>query len=88
MTVDSTKKENEQNGRPKETALHKLKRIAALIGVILLGGMYIVSAVAALSKSPNAHAVFITTLYCTIAIPVLIYGIMIFAKLADRKKDK
>ena len=67
--------------------MHKGKRILALLGVILLLGMYASTMVFALIKSPYSAALFKASLYCTIVIPVIIYaGTMIFKNAGHRKE--
>ena len=65
----------------------KIKRIAALIGVILLAGMYIVVLIAAMGKWEKAHSVFMAALYATIVVPIIIYILQVIYKAAD-KRDK
>lgn len=60
-----------------------------MIGIVLLVGMYIVSLIAALCKSELAHSIFMLSLYCSIAVPVIIYGMQMIFKMARRnKKDE
>ena len=69
--------------------LKKMKRIAALVGVVFLAGMYVVSLIAALMKSETAHAIFMTSLYCSFVVPVIIYVLqMIYNLAAGRSKDE
>lgn len=67
--------------------LKKLKRVAAWIGIVLLVGMYVVSLISALCKSESAHSLFITSLYCSIVVPVVIYALQMIYRLAERKQD-
>ena len=57
------------------------KRILALIGVIILFFMYLSTLIFALMDSPNTMGFFKASIACTIFIPVLLYAIMLFAKL-------
>ena len=41
-----------------EKKFKKIRQIAAIIGIVLLVGMYLVAIVAALGKSENAQAIF------------------------------
>nr|WP_027872265.1 hypothetical protein [[Eubacterium] cellulosolvens] len=56
------------------------RRIAALAGVILLVGMYASTLVFALIGGPNAQALLMGSVYCTIAVPILLYGMSLVAK--------
>lgn len=71
-----------------EEKFKKFRRIMAIIGIVLLVGMYVVSLIAALGKSENAHAIFMLSMYCTFVIPVIIYIIQLVYKLATKGKDK
>lgn len=55
-------------------------RILALIGIILLLGMYGSTMVFALMKSPAARGLLMGSVFCTIAVPVLLYAILLAAK--------
>lgn len=65
--------------------MKKAKRILALIGVILLVGMYLSTMVFALMKSPAAKGLLMGSIYCTIAVPVLLYAMTLISR---RLKDK
>ena len=60
--------------------MNKARRILALIGVILLLAMYASTMVFALMDSPYAKALLMGSIYCTIAVPVLLYVMMLVAK--------
>lgn len=57
----------------KETKLKKAKRVLAIIGIILLLGLYALTFITSLMASPFANALFIASLVCTGFIPVAIY---------------
>ncbi len=71
-----------------EKKFKKIRQIAAIIGIILLVGMYVVAIVAALGKSENAHAVFKLALYCTFVVPIIIYLLQLLYKLSNKNKDE
>jgi hypothetical protein len=56
------------------------KRIAALAGVILLLAMYGSTLVIALIGGPDAGAYLMGSIYLTIAVPILLYGMSLVAK--------
>lgn len=67
--------------------MKKIKRILALLGVVLLVGMYGSTLFFALSGSPNADGCFKAALACTILVPVLLYAYtLIYKYLRDRNK--
>lgn len=57
----------------EENKLKKIKRVLALIGIILLLGLYGATLITSFIASPAAHTLFIASLVCTGFIPVAIY---------------
>ncbi|MCD7765025.1 MAG: hypothetical protein LUH53_00685 [Lachnospiraceae bacterium] len=60
--------------------MQRIKRIAAMIGVILLVGMYVATLVLALSSSPQAQNLLMASIVCTVVVPVLIYAMELVAR--------
>lgn len=60
--------------------MKKLKQILAIIGVILLLGIYVLAFVFALIKSPGAEPMLMAALYSTVIVPVLLYAILLVYK--------
>lgn len=69
-------------------AMKKTKRILALIGVILLVGMYLSTLVFALMKHENASNMLMASIICTVIIPVLLYAYTLMYRVLDRRNDK
>lgn len=67
--------------------MNKFKRIAAIIGIVLILSMYVITIITAFISKGNAPAMFIASAFCTIAIPILIYIIIEVSKLVQRKKE-
>ena len=67
--------------------MKKFRQILAILGIILLAGMYIAPIVCALSASENFMNMLMASIYATIVIPVLIWAITFIYKLA-KKEDK
>lgn len=66
-----------------------MKRILSIIGVLLLLGMYAASFVFAISNSPQATGWFRASIYCTIVVPVLLYGYtLIYRHLKNKNKSE
>ena len=65
--------------------MKRFRRIAALLGIILLLGMYGATMFFAFSDSPDAQGMLMASIYCTIAVPVLLYAITMTAKVLDRR---
>lgn len=66
--------------------MNKLKRILALLGIILLLAMYGSTLVFALMDSPNARGMLMGSIYCTIVVPVFLYAVLLVAKVLKDKK--
>ncbi len=56
------------------------RRIAALIGILLLAGLYASTLIFALMKDPAAKGLLMGAIFCTIAVPVLLYAMTIVAR--------
>ena len=65
----------------------KIKRIFALIAVILLVALYGSTVVFALSDSPNATYLFKASIFCTVIIPVLLYSYVLVYRIFGHKKE-
>lgn len=64
------------------------RRILAIAGVILLLAMYVMSFVFAISGSESADGWFKVSLFCTIAIPVMLYAYtLVYRYLKDRQEE-
>jgi len=63
----------------------KVIRIFALIGAVLLAGMYLLVLYLGLTASPDAQNVLMAALGCTIVIPVLLYAMTLMARVLDNR---
>jgi len=54
--------------------MDKVKRIASIIGVVLIASMYIISFISAIFASEKAPGLFLASIFSTIVIPIMIYG--------------
>ena len=52
----------------------KIKRIFAIIAVVLLVALYGSTIVFAMSDSPNAVYMFKASIFCTVIIPIILYS--------------
>lgn len=66
----------------------KMKRLLALIGVIIIAICYAVALVSAFIGSPNARNMLMAALFCTIVVPVVLYAYQLVYKLSKKKDDK
>lgn len=65
----------------------KGKRIAAVIGIVVLVGMYLVTLVAAVTSSPSSPQLFKASLYCTMVVPVLLYGYQLIYRVLKKYRE-
>lgn len=65
----------------------KMKRIFAILGVVLLVSLYLLSLISAMFAKPYAGGLFMASLFCTIVIPILLYGFLAVYKYVHRKEE-
>ena len=53
--------------------MNKVKRIAAMAGIILIASMYLISFISALFASEHSSGLFVASIFCTIVIPIMIW---------------
>lgn len=66
--------------------MQKIKRIIALIIVILWVALIIATLVCAIISNETAHTLFVGLLYTDIGLPVVAYAMILIAKILNRKK--
>lgn len=54
--------------------MKKVKRLLAVIGILLLASMYLFTLVLALIDDPNTMDAFRASIYCTVLVPTLIWA--------------
>lgn len=69
--------------------MKKTKQILALVGVILLVGLYIVTLILAITDNSGTLNMFFASVVATVIIPVLIWAYTFIYRLIhdDKKKD-
>lgn len=67
--------------------MNKIKRILALIGVLILVGIYIVTFISAIFTTPATDALWKASIYCTVAVPVLLYAYMLIYKILKKHRE-
>lgn len=65
--------------------MKKVKQILAILGIIVLVGLYVSTIICALSASDNFMNMLMTSIYASVIIPVLIWAYSFIYKLI--KKD-
>lgn len=64
-----------------------MKKITAIIGIVILCGLYIATLIAALFTSPQAPQLFKACVYATIAVPVMFYAYLLMYRILKKKAD-
>ncbi|MDY4835072.1 MAG: hypothetical protein SO181_08025 [Frisingicoccus sp.] len=63
-----------------------MKRIAAMIGIILLVGLYLSTLIFALMDSEFTFTLFKASILMTIAVPCLLYAMILIYNFLNKKK--
>ena len=64
------------------------KQILAIIGIVLLVGLYLATFIAACFASEASSGLFLACIYATIIVPVFIWLYQLFYKLGKKNKDE
>lgn len=67
--------------------MKKTKRILALAGAFILIVLYLSTLIFALIDSPRAYDLFRFSVGCTIIFPILLYVMMLIARVLNKKDD-
>lgn len=68
--------------------MKKLRRVLALIGAILLVGMYLATMLLAMFGNADSKGWLMASIVMTVLIPVLLYAIQLIAKVFSGKNQK
>lgn len=58
----------------------RIRRILALLAVLLILSLYVLSIVFALMDSPAAQSLLLAALFTTVVVPAVLYGYMVYLK--------
>ncbi|WP_099466679.1 hypothetical protein [Konateibacter massiliensis] len=64
----------------------KVKQVLAIIGIVILVGLYVATFIFALLDSPNAASWFKAALYSTVVVPVLLYAYLLVYKYLKNRR--
>ncbi|MDE6312422.1 MAG: hypothetical protein K2M46_02195 [Lachnospiraceae bacterium] len=64
--------------------MKKLKKIAAILGIVVLAGLYLSTLIFALMDSEKSLQLLQASIYLTITFPVVLYGIQLIYKLLHK----
>ena len=68
--------------------MRKIKQILAIIGIVLLVGLYVSTLIFALLKSEFAADMLKVSIFATTMVPIMLYAFSLAYKLWGRGKDK
>lgn len=68
--------------------MKKARRILAIAGIVLLLAMYLVCLIAAIAGKNEATTLFRAALGMTIAVPIVLYALMVLLKTLENKKEQ
>lgn len=74
--------------RRKSDIMKVIKRIAALLGVILLVGMYVLTLISGIFARPESGGLFRVCIYCSITVPCLLYGFELIYRVLRRREEQ
>ena len=68
--------------------MKKVKQILAILGIIVLVGLYVSTIICALSASDNFINMLMTSIYASVIIPVLIWAYSFIYKLIKKDSEE
>ena len=68
--------------------MKNMRRILAVLGIILLVGIYASTLVFALMKNPIADRLLMASIFCTVAVPVLLYAMILVARHLEQQGEE
>ncbi len=66
---------------------NKIKRVLAIVGIVILLGLYLFSLVAAILAKPYANGLFLASIFATFIIPVFIYVFLLMNRTFGKSKE-
>jgi putative hydrolase of the HAD superfamily len=67
--------------------MKNVKRIAAIIGIVLIASMYLISLISAFVATEYTNGLFLASIFSTIVIPIMIYGFIAIYKYVHRNDN-
>jgi len=67
--------------------MKKIKKFLAVIGILVLAGLYIATIVMAFLNHPNFFDFLMASVYATVVIPVLLWAYSFIFKLTNKDND-
>ena len=69
----------------EKKSIKRIKRILAWAGILLLAALYLVTFILGITGSPATRDLLMACVICTVIVPVLIYAMMMIARILERK---
>ena len=63
--------------------MKRTRQILAIAGIVFLLAIYASTLVFALMKNPAAERLLMASVFCTVAVPVILYGVILVARSHD-----
>ena len=67
--------------------MKKVKQILALLGAVLLVGMYVLTLISGILATPQTGNLFRACIYCTVTVPCLLYGFELIYRVLKKKQE-
>ncbi len=68
--------------------MKQIKRILAILGIVLLVAMYLITLLCAVFDTGNGMIMFKASVTCTVLVPILLWGYTVIYRLAKGKHQK
>ncbi len=72
----------------KGAGMDKVKRVIALVGVVLLVGMYVMTIISAVFATKVSHGWFAASIATTVLVPVFLYAVNLVVRLSGKKDER
>lgn len=66
----------------------KVKQILAIIGIVIILGLYATTLILAICGNENTHGLFMASIFATVMVPVIIYIIQWLYKLVKKQAEE
>ena len=66
----------------------KVKQVLAIIGIVIILGLYATTLILALCGNENTHGLFLASIFATVMVPVLIYIIQWLYRLVKKQAEE
>lgn len=67
--------------------MKRVKRIAAIVGIVLIASMYLISLLSAFFATKYSNGLFLASVFSTIVIPIMIWWFITIYKWVHRKDE-